>query len=1257
MGKTSRQRSVRYRHLRRTLIALLATLGFMIVLGLLAIWVLESRLVRQQVRLALQRGAPAFGADLQIGDLHWTLLPPQMQLQQVVIDSSGLHLEVEQAAVDLAGVRILSRTVELGTVALDGVRLRVTGLPKHGSSIDSWLGLRVRHLDVRRFELEGSSFAEALTIAMTGASLAVNSSQEGASGFAAVESFTLGMPGLQPFGGSAEARFLIDDDLQMPKWRMNGVGFDLLGSAIVSRRGSVNASAQGSVNLSDLDSVVRTGELLGGDCSLQVSFNSDARDWLQAQVRAPQITVSGLVLEELRAHLTLGPNRLDGTLEHALYQGGVVRGAYNLTAFAAPCPHHVWFIGDGVGLAGLLEDLGVPAAGLAARGEIRGELQWSGNRLDQGQGEGWARLEPAAGECPVRGRLDVRLTPDGLLHFAANNLALGNSIVQWQGPLTVFSWQPAWSVRASPAQFGELVPLVNAWIGKDVLPPVGGTGDLEVSLAGPWQQLQTSIRLDAHGLTYPPAMFDRVVAEATISPGEIRLGPVRWRIGAGDGEVEGTINWGDRPSQQRLDLDLRGRGLPLGKVVSWFGGPPVEGSFAFAGGVRGELAVAHGSWALGLTEVAVAGLPLGDGSATLDLAERTLEMRGIDFSEGLTGSLLWAFDHGEIAANLRWPTMPMTAISETAALIAGATSDVTAQFNWARDKNLTGNFSLNAEGAQIRAVALPDSIAVEAAVPNAATATATLERQPDGGLSGHGKLELLAAEHLMLHLLPEVGLPVAGHGSAEFSVDWPAQGLPRLSGRTVELKLDLEGQPVRLLEEASFFVSPNQAGVEGVRLSLLGEEVFVSLAVAADGSLRGRLAGTLDALPMRFLLPEWEPAGQIVGDLEILGTVGRPRAEGTVEVRQGSFRLPATSHVVSGIDGKVLLAAEKMTLDGLDFRFMHGRGRCQGRILVAEGDARLLLDGSVVDLDLPLLPGLEVRLGGDWRLTGPVDDLELWGDLQVDRVSLRRTDDVATILADWLDGSRLAAAQSNLRLDLHLEAERSIEARSPYLQLEGSASLDLTGTPRNPGVAGKIELHEGSKITFQGARYDLERATVTFSDPTHLDPFVDLQARAWVQSHQVTVRLSGSFDRLVPVLSSDPPLPEAEIISLLAYGHRSDTLGGSAMGSGAVGVGLASTLLTREINAELERRARLVLPVDQIRLDPFAESSTGNPAARITMVKQLSSTWSVMVQSNISSNREEVVVSRWSLGPGIYLEATRDLDGTYAVDLKLRRRY
>ena len=45
------------------------------------------------------------------------------------------------------------------------------------------------------------------------------------------------------------------------------------------------------------------------------------------------------------------------------------------------------------------------------------------------------------------------------------------------------------------------------------------------------------------------------------------------------------------------------------------------------------------------------------------------------------------------------------------------------------------------------------------------------------------------------------------------------------------------------------------------------------------------------------------------------------------------------------------------------------------------------------------------------------------------------------------------------------------------------------------------------------------------------------------------------------------------------------------------------------------------------------------------------------VQSNLSAERAEVIVSRWYLAPGLFLEATRELDGSYGVDLKIRRPY
>jgi hypothetical protein len=102
---------------------------------------------------------------------------------------------------------------------------------------------------------------------------------------------------------------------------------------------------------------------------------------------------------------------------------------------------------------------------------------------------------------------------------------------------------------------------------------------------------------------------------------------------------------------------------------------------------------------------------------------------------------------------------------------------------------------------------------------------------------------------------------------------------------------------------------------------------------------------------------------------------------------------------------------------------------------------------------------------------------------------------------------------------------------------------------------------------------------------------------------------------------------------------------------------VAGSFLTEQLAGAVTRRARALLDVDQLRLDPFAATETGNPTARVTVVKQLSSEWLVTVSTNLATNREEVIQSRWRVNQGLYLQASRDIDGSYSLDLKWLHRY
>ena len=128
MGRTGR---LRYLHLRRTIIAVLATVAAFLLLGLIARMLLTLG-PRPATGPRLDRELSPISAalDLEIDDLSWGFIPPRLRLNGVRIEGPGIRAEIESAQVDLARVWFTRQTIELGTVVADGVRLALEGTPQ-----------------------------------------------------------------------------------------------------------------------------------------------------------------------------------------------------------------------------------------------------------------------------------------------------------------------------------------------------------------------------------------------------------------------------------------------------------------------------------------------------------------------------------------------------------------------------------------------------------------------------------------------------------------------------------------------------------------------------------------------------------------------------------------------------------------------------------------------------------------------------------------------------------------------------------------------------------------------------------------------------------------------------------------------------------------------------------------------------------------------------------------------------------------------
>jgi autotransporter translocation and assembly factor TamB len=1128
-------------------------------------------------------------------------------------------------------------------------------LPRSSGDGQGQAKIRVRHFSLEDLEFEGVDFPGKIALELEGVRSSWSTEDNESRGFAEVASARLEIGRMEPVDFSLLARFVLDDrGVDLSNYRLEGSGFELQGRGRI-RGGGARLEIGGPVDIGWLDGFIGTKGLLDGAADVAAVIDTRAPELIEADVSASYLVVSGFPLDDLEGRLALVNGSLRGTLTRAEFFGGTVRGSYELTEFGGRYPHSARLEGEGLSLQGFLGNLGIESAGLAANIDLRADGHWNGRSFPSGNGNAGLILHGATPGLPVAGAVDVALTGEGFLRFDAENLAIGQSNARWQGALTLGSWRPSWSIAADPAVFSEIGPMVNAWVGSTVLPEsLDGTGQIQVDLSGPFSELTVNARIDAKPLILEPIRFDRLVADANIGGSMLRIGSARFQIADGFGEVEGGMAWGAQSGDDQIDLQLRGRRIPLDSVAAWVDLDQWvdSGTVSFSGALDGPVASPTGSWQLSVHEPVLAGFNLGTASTTVALDEGRFSCADLSCELGLDGRLFWNVNEAEVGGTLSWTAMSLAPFGQEVQRLAGDTADVSLEFQVPFGQRPTTVLRAESEHARLDIQGEPETVEIDAAIHGALEVNAHLDRNDEGRLFGNGTLKVTSANELLTHLAPEAGVPLSGTADASFTVDWKDEPLPRIEGRLESLDLELEKQAIDLLQPARFSLSGDGFVVPGLQLRARDDDLFARWEIDPDRQLRGNLSGTMDTLLLRFLLPDWEPAGRATGIVELLGTIDEPLFEGIAEIHKGSFRLPGTRTILSQVEGTVFLSSGDVQLEGIDFRLMGGRGRASGRIRERDDTIVLALDGTAGGVRFEVLPNLDARLSGNWRLNGPVDDLLLSGDIAVDRMSLTTKEDVASILLGWLEGGGSGSASGGLNLALRVDAEETIELRNPFVRLTGSAALEVTGTSNSPGLIGQVEVLEGGEATLLGNRYEVERGSLNFSNPNAIEPFIDLQAATWIQEYQISVQIAGTVDHFVTTAVSTPPLSAPDIYSLLGVGYT-----GRGYGSGAVGLGLASTILSSQLTSVLSRRGQLALPVDQVRVDPFAADSTGNPTARLSLIKQITPSWTVILQTTLSGEREQVVISRWYLAPGLFLEAGQHEDRSLSLDLKMRRPY
>jgi translocation and assembly module TamB len=170
-----------------------------------------------------------------------------------------------------------------------------------------------------------------------------------------------------------------------------------------------------------------------------------------------------------------------------------------------------------------------------------------------------------------------------------------------------------------------------------------------------------------------------------------------------------------------------------------------------------------------------------------------------------------------------------------------------------------------------------------------------------------------------------------------------------------------------------------------------------------------------------------------------------------------------------------------------------------------------------------------------------------------------------------------------------LSAPNRIFVRGRGLDAELGGDLRLTGTAADPVAVGAFDLQRG-RLSLLGQRIDLARGRLTFAGD--LSPTIDFLAET--RAAEVTARIAVSGPAAQPTfaISSDPDLPQDEVLSRLLFARASGNLSAFQ----ALQLAQSVAQLSGGGGADVFDRTRRALGVDSLDITAGA---SGGPAVGV----------------------------------------------------------
>ncbi len=425
-----------------------------------------------------------------------------------------------------------------------------------------------------------------------------------------------------------------------------------------------------------------------------------------------------------------------------------------------------------------------------------------------------------------------------------------------------------------------------------------------------------------------------------------------------------------------------------------------------------------------------------------------------------------------------------------------------------------------------------------------------------------------------------------------------------------------------------------------------------------------RLEGSVNMALWQSLNPKILARGTLGVNLNAGGTLSQPILQGRLEVKNTFVSHNDFPSGLSDLNGVLLFDRNRIQIEHLSGTTGGGTVALTGSATYQSGGFLLDFGATAQGVRLRYPPGVSSTANADLRLTGSTNSAVLSGDVVVTKLAVTPGFDFSAYIEKTKQGTVLTQSdtlQSRLKLDVHVTTTPELQMQTAVARLSGNADLRLRGTAERPVVLGRVEVLEG-QISFNGNTYNLERGDVTFANPAKTQPIIDLQATTRVRDYDITVQFRGDAsvsNGMKVTWQSEPQLPEADVIALLALG-RTQAESAAAGSSGSFGFGgdASNLLINQALNSTLNSRLQRLFGVSRVKIDPQGLAGETNVVRgpQVTIEQQVANNITLTYSTNVEVSNQQIIQVEYNITRNISIVALRDWNGVVSFRFKIRRR-